>query len=66
MWQGMSIMFFSTEEVTNKVVVCAGVPGKSDQQKRLDAVEWLGTAMGPLNGRYGKRKGKDGLASGQV
>ncbi|EOA38839.1 hypothetical protein CARUB_v10011180mg [Capsella rubella] len=61
--KGMSIMVFSTDESTNKAVVCAGVPEKSDQFKQLDVTEWLTTALGPLKGRCGK--GKGGLASGQ-
>ncbi|CAH8353400.1 unnamed protein product [Eruca vesicaria subsp. sativa] len=63
--KGMSIMVFSTDVIANKVFVCAGVPDKQDQSKQLDSVEWLTTAMCPLNGRCGKGKGKDGLASGQ-
>ncbi|CAN6930747.1 unnamed protein product [Brassica oleracea] len=31
--KGMSIMVFSTDETTNKAVVCAGVPDKSDKFK---------------------------------
>ncbi|KAJ4917643.1 Alanine--tRNA ligase [Raphanus sativus] len=61
--KGMSIMVFSTDETTNKAVVCAGVPAKSDKFKQLDVTEWLTTALGPLKGRCGK--GKSGLASGQ-
>ncbi|KAJ0229884.1 Alanine--tRNA ligase [Hirschfeldia incana] len=61
--KGMSIMVFSTDETTNKAVVCAGVPDKSDKFKQLDVTEWLTTALGPLKGRCGK--GKSGLASGQ-
>ena len=61
--KGMSIMVFSTDEMTNKAVVCAGVPDKSDKFKQLDVTEWLTTALGPLKGRCGK--GKSGLASGQ-
>ena len=57
-------MVFSTDETTNKAVVCAGVPDKSDKFKQLDVTEWLTTALGPLKGRCGK--GKSGLASGQV
>lgn len=57
-------MVFSTDESTNKAVVCAGVPEKLDQFKQLDVTEWLTTALGPLKGRCGK--GKSGLASGQV
>lgn len=57
-------MVFSTDESTNKAVVCAGVPEKSDWFKPLDVTEWLTTALGPLKGRCGK--GKGGLASGQV
>ncbi|ESQ30458.1 hypothetical protein EUTSA_v10011205mg [Eutrema salsugineum] len=61
--KGMSVMVFSTDESTNKAVVCAGVPEKSDQFKQLDVTEWLTTALGPLKGRCGK--GKSGLATGQ-
>ncbi|CAH8359529.1 unnamed protein product [Eruca vesicaria subsp. sativa] len=59
----MSIMVFSTDVIANKVFVCGGVPDKQDQSKQLDSIEWLKTAMCPLNGKC--RKGKDGLASGQ-
>lgn len=57
-------MVFSTDESTNKAVVCAGVPDKSDQFKQLDVTEWLTTALSPIKGKCGK--GKSGLASGQV
>lgn len=62
--QGISAMVFSTDESTNKVVVCAGVPEKLDKGKGLEVSEWLTTALGPLKGRCGK--GKAGLATGQV
>lgn len=61
--KGMPVMVFSTDETTNKAVVCAGVPEKSDQSKRLEVSEWLTAALQPLKGRCGK--GKGGLASGQ-
>ncbi|KAK2664774.1 hypothetical protein Ddye_003348 [Dipteronia dyeriana] len=61
--KGMSVMVFSTDETTNKAVVCAGVPVKSDKSKQLDVSEWLTAALEPLKGRCGK--GKGGLASGQ-
>ncbi|KAJ4896601.1 Alanine--tRNA ligase [Raphanus sativus] len=61
--KGMSVMVFSTDENSNKAVVCAGVPDKSDQFKQLDVIEWLTTALGPIKGKCGK--GKSGLASGQ-
>ncbi|KAJ4710420.1 Alanine--tRNA ligase [Melia azedarach] len=61
--KGMPAMVFSTDETTNKAVVCAGVPEKSDKVKQLEVSEWLTTALQPLNGRCGK--GKGGLASGQ-
>ncbi|CAF2097813.1 unnamed protein product [Brassica napus] len=61
--KGMSVMVFSTDESTNKAVVCAGVPDKSDQFKQLDVTEWLTTALSPIKGKCGK--GKSGLASGQ-
>ncbi|KAF7801230.1 alanine--tRNA ligase isoform X1 [Senna tora] len=58
----LSVMVFSTDEATNKAVVCAGVPEKGDKGK-LDVSEWLSNALGPLKGRCGK--GKNGLATGQ-
>ncbi|KAM2655228.1 hypothetical protein EV1_010900 [Malus domestica] len=58
---GIPAMVFSTDETTNKALVCAGVPG--DKGTQLEVSEWLTAAMGPLNGRCGK--GKGGLASGQ-
>ncbi|XP_011022066.1 PREDICTED: alanine--tRNA ligase [Populus euphratica] len=61
--KGISAMVFSTDESTNKVVVCAGVPEKLDKGKGLEVSEWLTTALGPLKGRCGK--GKAGLATGQ-
>jgi hypothetical protein len=61
--QGLSVMVFSTEESTNKVVVCAGVSEKGDKGK-LDVSEWLSNALGSLKGRCGK--GKGGLVTGQV
>ena len=62
--QGISAMVFSTDETTNKAVVCAGVPEMGDKGKHLEVSEWLTAALGPLKGRCGK--GKGGLASGQV
>ncbi|KDP43289.1 hypothetical protein JCGZ_24210 [Jatropha curcas] len=61
--KGISAMVFSMDETTNKVVVCAGVPEKKDQGKKLEVSEWLTKALEPLNGRCGK--GKGGLATGQ-
>nr|KYP68384.1 hypothetical protein KK1_022008 [Cajanus cajan] len=60
--KGLSVMVFSTDEATNKAVVCAGVPEKGDKGK-LDVGEWLSNSLGPLKGRCGK--GKGGLATGQ-
>lgn len=60
--QGMPAMVFSTDETTNKAVVCAGVPG--DKGNQLEVSEWLTASLGPLKGRCGK--GKGGLATGQV
>ncbi|KAL2329124.1 hypothetical protein Fmac_022551 [Flemingia macrophylla] len=60
--KGLSVMVFSTDESTNKAVICAGVPEKGDKGK-LDVGEWLSNALGPLKGRCGK--GKGGLATGQ-
>jgi alanyl-tRNA synthetase len=62
--QGISAMVFSTDETTNKAVVCAGVPEMGDKGKHLEVSEWLTAALEPLKGRCGK--GKGGLASGQV
>ena len=62
--QGISAMVFSTDETSNKAVVCAGVPEKGDRGKHLEVSEWLTAALEPLKGRCGK--GKAGLASGQV
>jgi len=56
--KGISIMVFSTDETTNKAVVCAGVSGT-----KLEVSEWLSNALEPLKGRCGK--GKGGLATGQ-
>ncbi|KAM3705712.1 hypothetical protein ACJW31_03G100300 [Castanea mollissima] len=61
--KGISAMVFSTDETTNKAVVCAGVPEKGDRNKHLEVSEWLTEALEPLKGRCGK--GKGGLASGQ-
>ncbi|KFK23692.1 hypothetical protein AALP_AAs48168U000100, partial [Arabis alpina] len=64
--KGMSIMVLSADETTNKVDVCAGVPEKSDQFRKLDVIEWFNTAMAPINGKgKGKDKDKDGRVSGQ-
>ncbi|CAJ1933811.1 unnamed protein product [Sphenostylis stenocarpa] len=60
--KGLSVMVFSTDESTNKAVICAGVPEKGDKGK-LDVTEWLSNSLGPLKGRCGK--GKGGLATGQ-
>lgn len=62
--QGMPVMVFSIDETTNKAVVYAGVPEKSEQSKLLEVSEWLTNALGPLKGRCGR--GKGGLATGQV
>ncbi|XP_021911868.1 alanine--tRNA ligase-like, partial [Carica papaya] len=61
--KGIPAMVFSTDETTNKAIVCAGVPEKSDKCMQLEVSEWLTAALGPLKGRCGK--GKGGLASGQ-
>ncbi|KAE8728960.1 Alanine--tRNA ligase [Hibiscus syriacus] len=61
--KGMAVMVFSIDETTNKAVVYAGVPDKSEQSKLLEVSEWLTNALGPLKGRCGK--GKGGLATGQ-
>ncbi|KAF5747411.1 alanine--tRNA ligase [Tripterygium wilfordii] len=57
--KGISVMVFSTDQDTNKVVACAGVP----EGMKLDASEWLKEALEPLNGKGGR--GKGGIASGQ-
>ncbi|XWS39564.1 hypothetical protein CRYUN_Cryun18bG0066100 [Craigia yunnanensis] len=61
--KGMPVMVFSIDETTNKAVVYAGVPEKSEQSKLLEVSEWLTNALGPLKGRCGI--GKGGLATGQ-
>ncbi|KAM6571128.1 hypothetical protein CsatA_015208 [Cannabis sativa] len=61
--KGISAMVFSTDETTNKAVVCAGVPEKGDKSKLLEVTDWLAAALEPLKGRCGK--GKGGLATGQ-
>ncbi|CAI0427447.1 unnamed protein product [Linum tenue] len=63
--KGISIMVISTDETTNKAVVCAGVPDKSNKVKQLEVSEWLSTALGPLKGNCGR--GIDGVtvATGQ-
>ncbi|KAF4394768.1 hypothetical protein F8388_015674 [Cannabis sativa] len=61
--KGISAMVFSTDETTNKAVVCAGVPEKGDKSKLLEVTDWLTAALEPLKGRCGK--GKGGLATGQ-
>ncbi|CAI0416240.1 unnamed protein product [Linum tenue] len=61
--KGISIMVISIDESTNKAVVCAGVPDKSNKVKQLEVSEWLSNALGPLNGKCGR--GKDGVATGQ-
>ncbi|XWS63325.1 hypothetical protein CRYUN_Cryun06bG0085500 [Craigia yunnanensis] len=61
--KGMPVMVFSIDEATNKALVYAGVPEKSEQSKLLEVSEWLTKALGPLKGRCGR--GKGGLATGQ-
>ncbi|CAN6450326.1 unnamed protein product [Victoria cruziana] len=60
--KGISIMVFSTDEVSNKAVVYAGVP-QCEETKGLAVLEWLKAALEPLQGRGGG--GKGGLAQGQ-
>ncbi|KAL6533576.1 hypothetical protein OROMI_027688 [Orobanche minor] len=59
----MAVMVFSTDEQSNKTLVCAGVPGKSDKSEHLKVEEWLMAALEPIGGRGGR--GKGGLAQGQ-
>ncbi|KAG8475364.1 hypothetical protein CXB51_032173 [Gossypium anomalum] len=59
----MPVMVFSIDETTNKAVVYAGVPEKSESIKRLEVSDWLTKALGPLKGKCGRSKG--GLATGQ-
>lgn len=61
--QGMAVMVISKDESANKVVVCAGVPEKSDQYKDFNVKEWLTAVLDPLNGKGG---GKGCLVQGQV
>ncbi|PON63817.1 DHHA1 domain containing protein [Trema orientale] len=60
--EGISAMVFSTDETTNKAVVCAGVP-ENEVERQLDVTDWLTAALEPLNGRFGR--GRGGLATGQ-
>ncbi|PON63807.1 Alanine-tRNA ligase, class IIc [Trema orientale] len=60
--KGISAMVFSTDETTNKAVVCAGVP-ETGVERQLDVTDWLTAALEPLNGRCGR--GRGGLATGQ-
>lgn len=57
-----SVMVFSTDEASNKAVVCVGVPAEVEK-KGLAASKWLAAAVEPLKGKGG---GKAGLAQGQV
>lgn len=57
-------MVFSTDEVSKKALICAGVPEKSDKSQHLKVLEWLKAALQPLDGKGGG--GKGGLAQGQV
>ncbi|KAL5552999.1 hypothetical protein UlMin_040400 [Ulmus minor] len=59
----ISAMVFSTDETTNKAVICAGVPEKGSKSHQLEVSEWLTAALEPIKGRCGK--GKGGLATGQ-
>ncbi|KAI4384132.1 hypothetical protein MLD38_009897 [Melastoma candidum] len=61
--KGVSVMVFSKDESTNKVMVCAGVPEKGGKVKELEVSAWLGEALGPVKGKCGK--GKGGIATGQ-
>ncbi|KAF3430958.1 hypothetical protein FNV43_RR25688 [Rhamnella rubrinervis] len=61
--KGISAMVFSSDETTNKAVVCAGVLEAGNSSKQLEVSEWLTAALGPVKGRCGK--GKNGLATGQ-
>ncbi|GMH09198.1 hypothetical protein Nepgr_011038 [Nepenthes gracilis] len=61
--KGISVMVFSVDKTTNKVIVYAGVPDKGNTWKGLEVSEWLTVALTPLKGRCGK--GKAGLAQGQ-
>ncbi|CAH9070866.1 unnamed protein product [Cuscuta epithymum] len=62
--QGIPVLIFSTDESANKVLVCAGVPEKSDKCKELSVKEWLNVALKPLGGKGGG--GRGGLAQGQA
>ncbi|CAH1419519.1 unnamed protein product [Lactuca virosa] len=61
--KGMAVMVFSTDEVSKKALICAGVPEKSDKSQHLKVLEWLKAALQPLDGKGGG--GKGGLAQGQ-
>ncbi|KAA8534635.1 hypothetical protein F0562_032106 [Nyssa sinensis] len=61
--KGIAVMVFSTDETTQKALVCAGVPEKGEKCKQLKVLEWLKEALKPLKGKGGG--GKGGLAQGQ-
>ncbi|GAA0174133.1 aminoacyl-tRNA synthetase [Lithospermum erythrorhizon] len=63
MEKGMPTLVVSVDETGNKVLVCAGVPEKSDSCKQLKVREWLDAALKPLKGKGGG--GKGGIAQGQ-
>eukprot|EP00262_Sarcandra_glabra_P004427 TRINITY_DN1544_c0_g3_i1.p1 TRINITY_DN1544_c0_g3~~TRINITY_DN1544_c0_g3_i1.p1 ORF type:complete len:1000 (+),score=224.20 TRINITY_DN1544_c0_g3_i1:2-3001(+) len=59
--KGISILLFSTDDASNKAVVCAGVP--DGKENGLAVSKWLTAALEPLKGKGGG--GKGGLAQGQ-
>ncbi|XP_039132084.1 LOW QUALITY PROTEIN: alanine--tRNA ligase [Dioscorea cayenensis subsp. rotundata] len=60
--KGLPIMIFSTDETTNKALVCAAVPNNGSKDG-LVVLEWLTATMVPLKGKGGG--GKNGIAQGQ-
>ncbi|KAG0490941.1 hypothetical protein HPP92_007804 [Vanilla planifolia] len=58
----LAAIVFSTDEASNKAVVCAGVPNNISKDGQ-SVVDWLAAVMVPLKGRCGG--GKNGIAQGQ-
>ncbi|KAJ7564423.1 hypothetical protein O6H91_02G016900 [Diphasiastrum complanatum] len=58
----LAVMLFSVDDVSNKVLVYAGVP-ETVSKRGIVLLEWLRKTLTPINGKGGG--GKNGLAQGQ-